>query len=121
VFLPLALPERTDGHISVEIVSERLPPAVQRHLRAWLQLAGCLIYAAMARAAWLEAMTKYASGARVIESGLPVLIWPGYFVLPVGCGLIALVLFYKFAAYLTGLPSGIDGLPHPGRSGGPRP
>lgn len=118
VFLPLALPERDDKHISVEIVTEKLPVSVQRHLRSWLYLAGCAVYVAMARASWLEAMTKYASSARLIESNLPVLIWPGYFILPVGCGLIAIVLLYKFLAYATGLPSGLDGSPAPRRDMG---
>lgn len=113
VFLPLAVPERTDSHISVEIVTEHFPRAVQRHLRSWLYLVGAAIYLAMARASLLEAMAKYGSSARLIESNLAVLIWPGYFILPVGCGLIALVLAYKFVAYLTGLPSGLDGIASP--------
>lgn len=109
VFLPLALPERTDGHIAVEIVTERLAPAVQRHLRSWFYLVGGIIYAVMARASWLEAMSKFDTSAKVIENNLPVPIWPGYFILPVGCGLITVVLFYKFAAYLFRLPNGLDG------------
>ena len=40
------------------------------------------------------------------EDSLPV--WPTYFVLPLGCCLMFLVVAYKFIVYLTSQPSGLD-------------
>ncbi len=114
VFLAQALPERTNNHISVEIVTERLAPRVQYHLASWVHLLGALVYAAIAGASWTEAMMKFQSGASVIESGITVPIWPGYFPVPIGCGLMALVLFYRFIVYVTGWKSGLGETPVPG-------
>lgn len=109
VFLPLALPERTSGHISVEIVTEHLPKRVQYHLANWVSLLSAMVYAAIGWAAWGEAILKLNKDARIIESGVSIPIWPGYFVLPVGCLLITIVLLYKFFIYLTGWPNGLEG------------
>ena len=37
-------------------------------------------------------------------NSVSVPIWPSYFVLPIGFGLLALVLFYRFASALSGKP-----------------
>ena len=114
VFLALALPERTNSHISVEIVTERLPLRAQYHLASWVHLFCAVIYAIMAHASWGEAVNKFRSSATVIESGIAVPIWPGYFVVPIGCALMAIVLLYRFIIYLTGWKSGLGETPLPG-------
>lgn len=111
VFLAQALPERTNSHIAVEIVTERLPLRVQYHLASWTHLLCALLYAAIAYASWTEAVNKFQMGASVMEGGMTLPIWPGYFPVPIGCGLMALVLFYRFASYLTGWSSGLGETP----------
>lgn len=111
IFLALALPERTNSHISVEIVTERLPLRVQYHLASWVHLLCAVIYAVMAQASWHEALNKFKMNATVIESGITVPIWPGYFVVPIGCALMAVVLLYRFIVYLTGWRSGLGETP----------
>lgn len=117
VFLALALPERTNAHIGVELVTERMPKRVQYHLASWVHLFCAVIYAFMAHASWPEALNKLASNASVIESGMRVSIWPGYFVVPVGCALMAIVLLYRFIIYMTGWSSGLGETPVPGAEG----
>lgn len=102
VFLPLAAPEWKAGHISVDIVTNQLPAAVNRHLARWTHLYGAAIYAAIAYASWGEAAAKFRTSAKVIDSNLSILIWPGYFVLPIGCGLMTAVLLFKFAESWSG-------------------
>lgn len=116
VFLPLAMPERTNGHISVEIVTERLPRRVQYHLASCLHLLGSLIYGAIAWASLGEAMSKFATSARLIEGGFAILIWPSYFLVPIGSALIAIVLLYRFLAYALRLESGLGETPVSGAS-----
>jgi TRAP-type C4-dicarboxylate transport system permease small subunit len=114
VFLALALPERTNAHIGVELVTERMPKRVQYHLASWVHLFCAIIYAFMAKASWPEALKKLDTNASVIESGINVPIWPGYFIVPIGCGLMAIVLLYRFIIYLTGWKSGLGETPVPG-------
>ncbi len=96
VFLPLAAPEWKSGHISVDIVTSQFPDAVNRHLARWTHLYGAAIYAAITYASWGEAVSKFRTSAKVIDSNLSILIWPGYFVLPIGCGLMTAVLLFRF-------------------------
>ncbi len=112
VFLPLALPERNNGHIAVDVVTARLPVAAQRHLGALTQIFSALVYGALAYATGAEALTKLADRARVIESGVSIPIWPAYFALPAGCLLMALVVAYRAAGHLFGLRSGLGEEPY---------
>jgi TRAP-type C4-dicarboxylate transport system permease small subunit len=84
VFLPLAAPEWKSGHISVDIVTNQFSDAVNRHLARWTHFYGAAIYAAITYASWGEAVSKFRTSAKVIDSNLSILIWPGYFVLPIG-------------------------------------
>jgi TRAP-type C4-dicarboxylate transport system permease small subunit len=96
VFLPLAAPEWKSGHISVDIVTNQFPDWLNRHIARWTHLYGAAIYAAITYASWGEAVAKFNTSARVIDSNLSILIWPGYFMLPIGCGLMTLVLLFRF-------------------------
>lgn len=97
VFLPLAAPEWKSGHISVDIVTNQFSDRVNAHLARWTHLYGAAIYAAITYASWGEAVSKFNTSAKVIDSNLSIPIWPGYFVLPIGCGLMTMVLLFKFA------------------------
>lgn len=107
-FLPLAFVEQKGAHISVEVLTERFPLAVQRHLAAWLLPLSILVFGILTVRTWGEAMIKMEINASVVQGVDKILIWPTYFFLPLGCGLMVLVLAYKFVIYLTGAPSGID-------------
>ena len=107
-FLPLAFVEQKGAHISVEVVTERLPAAIQRHLAACLLPLSMLIFGILTVRTWGEAVIKMEVNAAVVQGADKILIWPTYFFLPLGCGLMVLVLAYKFLIYLTGAPSGID-------------
>ncbi|MES2480643.1 MAG: TRAP transporter small permease [Pseudomonadota bacterium] len=107
-FLPLAFVEQKGAHISVEVLTERFPPAVQRHLAAWLLPLSVAIFSVLTVRTWGEAMTKMEINAAVVQAAEKILIWPTFFFLPLGCGLMVLVLAYKFVVYLTGTRSGID-------------
>lgn len=107
-FVPLAFAEQKEGHISVEVVTERLPDFVQKHLQGWALLLSSGVFALLSVRTWGEAMSKYNIGASVVQGDTSVAVWPSYFVLPVGTGLLTLVLVYKFIIYLSGGRSGLD-------------
>lgn len=107
-FLPLAFVEQKGAHISVEVLTERFPPAVQKHLAAWLLPLSIVVFGILCARTWQEALTKMEIQAAVVQGAEKILIWPSYFFLPFGYGLMVLVLTYKFVVYLTGTRSGID-------------
>lgn len=107
-FMPLAFAEQKSAHISVEVVTERFPSWVQKHLAGWLLLVSATVFALMTVRTWGEAMSKYGINASIVQGENSLPVWPTYFVLPIGCGLMFLVVTYKFIIYLTGQASGLD-------------
>ena len=104
VCLPLAFVERADGHIAVDVVTDRLPERWSYHLRHIALIPSAAVVGLVAYATWDEAVGKYQRGTFLMEQGLEVPIWIGYFALPLGYGLMALYLLLKFAGYLQGRP-----------------
>ena len=109
-FMPLAFAEQKSAHISVEVLTERFPGRVQKHLAGWLLLVSAAVFAVMTGRTWDEAIAKQAINASVVQGDTSLLIWPTYFFIPLGCGLMCAVCLYKFVVYLTGARSGLDGV-----------
>ncbi|MBS3997868.1 MAG: TRAP transporter small permease [Hydrogenophaga sp.] len=107
-FMPLAFAEQKQAHISVEVVTERLPPWLQKHLAGWMLLFSAAVFALLTVRSWQEAMGKYGIKASIVQGEDSLPVWPTYFVLPLGCCLMFLVVVYKFTVYLTRQPSGLD-------------
>ncbi|MFP1677147.1 TRAP transporter small permease [Alloalcanivorax sp. C16-2] len=106
-FVPLAYAEKLDAHVTVEVVAERLPRRLQRHLAHWLLPVCAVVLSFMTVKTWTEAVSKYQMNASLVEGGTTIITWPGYFMLPLGLGLMVLVLLYKFVVYLTGARCGL--------------
>ncbi len=107
-FIPLALCQKRDAHISVEVMMQLFPQGVQRHAYkvAWLYSAA--VFMLLTYTSWIQAETRRAAGSYIMELGFKVPIWPGYYLLPIGFGLVAMVLLYQFAIYVTGAKSGLE-------------
>tara|TARA_R110002049_G_scaffold70251_1_gene181544 strand:- start:32947 stop:33447 length:501 start_codon:yes stop_codon:yes gene_type:complete len=94
-FVPLAFVQRGNAHISVEVFTALMPPALQRVLGLLTDL---LTMAVMALLAWrggdaaLQAMRK---GLAQVQGTTEILVWPAYFAIPLGAGLMTLVLFWQ--------------------------
>ncbi|MEQ8739490.1 MAG: TRAP transporter small permease [Hoeflea sp.] len=110
-YLPVALSEKLNSHISVEIVFRHFSERWQKFVIGIVWLVSALVAGGIAHRLWFEALKKLAVEANVLESGLKIFIWPSYFVLPLGFGLFALVLLYRFACSVTGLASGLGETP----------
>lgn len=109
-FLPLALVEQKNMHISVELLAERFPTKIQTFLAFLAALMTALVTATVAVRTGQEALAKYATGAFSIESGGKIITWPTYFFLPVGFGMMAVVSAWKAIALALGRDSGLGGL-----------
>lgn len=99
-FLPLALVERSNGHISVEVITEKLSMTVQQKLGFLATLLSAAVFAILTWRAFQEAITKYNIGTFIYEQGVKITTWPSYFLLPLGTGLMTLVLIYKAVRFI---------------------
>jgi TRAP-type C4-dicarboxylate transport system permease small subunit len=107
-FLPLAFAEQKNAHISVEVFTDLLPDRGQYHLAAWILPLSAAIFGGMAWRTWGEAVSKHNITASVVQGNTSIPVWPTYYVLPIGFGLLSLVLAYKFLVYLFQSSSGLD-------------
>lgn len=110
-FMPLAYAESRRAHISVEVLTELFPRRAQHHLYSWTHLLSALVFALLTYRTWQEALTNHAMGTFAMEQSTKMITWPSYYILPIGCGLMTLVVLYRFAVYVTGAKDGIgDGI-----------
>ncbi|MEH6559843.1 MAG: TRAP transporter small permease [Marinobacter sp.] len=108
VFIPLAFAEQKNAHISVEVVTARLPMWMQRNLERLSFLLSTTVFSLLTVRTWEEAEKKRSFGASVIQGSDAIPIWITYYVLPLGCGLMSLVVFYKLMSSCLGTKSGLD-------------
>ena len=101
VFLPLALVEKLNAHIVVELVTQRFSPRAQELLIAVVALASSAYFGAFAWRTGQDAIQKYHVG-EVILGTSAITVWPTRFYLPIGCGLITLLLIYKAVRLFQG-------------------
>ncbi|WP_420392085.1 TRAP transporter small permease [Acuticoccus sp.] len=90
-FLALALTERRGAHVSVEVVFDLLPPPVRRTLTLLARALTTVALGLIAVRTLLEANAKAEIGAAIQQGSITIPIWPSYYVVPVGCALMALV------------------------------
>lgn len=88
-FLSLAFAERRSAHISVEILSERLPSSLQNAFNVLGAALSATIFAMLAWRGFEDAVKKQEIGAFVLEQDVVIPIWPSYYLLPLGAGLRA--------------------------------
>lgn len=101
IFLPLARVERSGGHIDVSFVQERFPPFPRKLTEVFCYLVCGVIYAAMGWVGLQEAMAKFAI-REFLMGEVAVPLWPGRFMVPVGCFAIAAVVTVRLALAFRG-------------------
>ena len=110
-FLAMAFAETRNGHITVEVLTELFPMRVQRHLYSWSYLISATVYGLLTYRSWGEAVRAQAAGTFIMEQSTKLLTWPSYYLLPIGAGLMTVVVIYRFLIYLTGAKSGLGEVP----------
>jgi len=110
-FIPIAYAETRNSHITVEVMTELFPWRAQLHLYSWSYLISALVYGLLTYRSWNEAMRTQEAGSFIMEQGTKLIVWPSYYLLPIGCGLMTVVLIYRFVIYLTGAKSGLGEVP----------
>ena len=106
-FIPIAYVETRNEHITVEVVTEFLPIRTRYHLYSWTYLLSAVVYGLLTYKTWMEANKSFQAGSFIVEQGYKVVIWPSYYLLPIGTGLMTAVLIYRWIIYITGAKSGL--------------
>lgn len=101
-FLCLAAVEMRDGHISVDILANVLPEGVRRSLACLSQFLIFGVFSLLTWQSWAVAESRRVVGTFEIEYGIKILLWPSYYVVPVGSALFAFVALVKLLAILSG-------------------
>lgn len=109
VFFPLAAVELRNGHIAVEIVSQYLGKVTRRILIAVVSLAGATYFGLLTMRTWHDAIDKFEIG-EYLYGTVPLQVWQSRFFVPVGCGLLTIVLVWKAVMLFRGA----DRLAHEG-------
>ena len=103
-FLPLAAGEYRAAHIGVDLVVNHLPAVIRRKLDHVVQTLCFAVYAALAIQSSQLAMEKLAGNAYLMEQTTRVSTWPSYFLVPLGFGLIALLIGLRLVCRMLGKP-----------------
>ena len=89
-FVPLAWVEKTGGMVQVEVINGVLSPRMRRVSDMLVALIAVVIYATLAFVTFQAAMGRTAVGAFVMANQTRVVVWPAYWLPPLGFGLAAI-------------------------------
>lgn len=90
VYLPLALVQQRNRHISVELLFDRLPSWGQRACDGFGLICAAIFFGILAYRSLLDAVSAWQIG-EIIMGSATIPIWPSRFFLPISFGLICLV------------------------------
>ena len=103
-FLPLAAGEYRGAHIGVDLVVNHLPAAVRRNLDHVVQVLCLAVYSGLTIQSTQLAVEKLSANAYLMEQTTRVSTWPSYFLVPLGFGLIALLIGLRLVCRMLGRP-----------------
>lgn len=107
-FVPLAFAEQKNAHISVEVITEHMPAWMRNNLERLAMLCSLVVFSFLAVRTFGEAESKRTMGASIVQGNSDIPIWITYYMLPLGAGLMTLVVLYKLInGFLPG-ESGLD-------------
>lgn len=102
VFLGLAGTHLSGGHVKVEILMSALPHRIRSVLEGYLVPVVSIVFLALIIwSGWVATMQMYAHGTTT-PTRPAILLWPLAAVVPLGAGLLVLVLLGQLLRRLTG-------------------
>lgn len=108
VFLALGVAEEKNAHISVEVLTDRMPKSVQGCLSVLSGLLTIAVFSLLVISGYSEAMKKTKSGAAIENGAEMIPIWQSYWAIPIGAGLIVLIAAYRVVTKVSGAQSGLN-------------
>lgn len=102
--------------IAVDIFSALFRGPFDHINRLFVHLLTFTAFAFLTYTTWFAAMREYEAGSFVLSLSVAVPVWPGYFILPLGFALAALVSALKLCLCLAGQEARL-GVSRPAPSG----
>ena len=107
-FLPVAFAERMRAHISVEVLTQAFPRRMQNVALYISWLLSIVVYAVLTYRTFLDAEKARGVGTFIFTQGVRIDIWPAYYFLPIGFGLMVLTLTYRCVAFFNPSQDGLS-------------
>jgi hypothetical protein len=103
-FLPLAAAEIRRSHISVDLLVNNFAPLPKLWVDLLMQLISLSVCSALVMQSWQLALEKLERDAYLMEQTSRFTIWPSYFIVPIGFGLMVLLMLVRVGCQLAGSP-----------------
>ncbi|MFV0512118.1 MAG: TRAP transporter small permease [Jhaorihella sp.] len=101
-FLPLAVVERSDNHIKADLIEQIVPKWFLRFTDIAAHLLSTFFFAMFATVGWEVAEEKREIGSFVMGVDA-VVIWPTYYMIPIGCGCMAFAVLIRLYGRVSAL------------------
>lgn len=105
IFLAVAGTYLVSGHVTVELVSDLLPPRARHYVTNIAMPAIAIVYVAMIGWAGFVTTEDLFSSAETNTGTVQFLLWPVFVIMPIGCLFLLLALIHAFVAALSGGPA----------------
>ncbi len=107
VFIAIGVAEEKKAHISVEFLTDLMPPRVQGGFAVLSGILTVGVITILMIAGYSEAVKKTNVGATMEQGSSMIQVWQSYWAVPVGAALMALIAAYRVIAALTGSENGL--------------
>ncbi|MFD1510915.1 TRAP transporter small permease [Lacimonas salitolerans] len=108
VFIALGVAEEKNSHISVEFVTDLMPPRVQTGFSVFSGILTVGVISVVMIGGWTEAVKKTNIGATMEQGSQRIEIWQAYWLVPLGAALMALIAGYRVITTVTGWRNGLN-------------
>ena len=85
-----------------------MPAWLRHNLERFAMLCSLVVFSFLAVRTFGEAQKKYSMGASIVQGNSDISIWVTYYMLPLGAGLMTLVVLYKLINSFLPHESGLD-------------
>ncbi|KPP81879.1 MAG: TRAP-type C4-dicarboxylate transport system, small permease component [Rhodobacteraceae bacterium HLUCCO07] len=107
-FIALGVAEEKRAHISVEILTDLMPPRPRNVLSVFSGVLTVAVLVVVMIGGYTEAVSKTRGGATMEQGSQLVEIWQSFWFVPVGAALMALIAAYRVIATVTGAQNGLS-------------
>lgn len=101
-FVPLAFAELRNAHIQMELITDLLPSREGRILQGWVLVPTALVTGVLTWRGFEIALSQTRIGAAQIQGSSSIPVWPAYYALPLGAGLMTILVVLRFLSFLKG-------------------
>lgn len=107
-FIALGVAEEKRAHISVEVLTDLMPPRPRSVLSVFSGALTAAVVVVVMIGGYTEAVKKTRGGASMEQGSQLFEIWQSFWFVPVGAALMALIAAYRVIVTVTGSKNGLN-------------